>query len=268
MKPSLVTAVLERLGVSRPLHDLEGLSDLYAAWCDAVPFDNVRKLVHLSERRPGPLPGSTAEDFFTAWLETGAGGTCWAGNGALHDLLAALGFRVQRVLATMMPSPDTPGPNHGSVAVTLGGGTWLTDASILSGDPLRLPAPGEVPPPSRTLPRVEVRDGRVFVVFRTVRQPDGGLGCRLDRFGATAEEFDALHQRTADSGPFNHSVYVRVNRGANAIAYVMGMTAAFDAAGRLTTAECDLAGRDRFLVHELGISADLVARLPEDRPSP
>jgi len=42
-----------------------------------VPFDNVRKLIHVKSGKAGPLPGGTAEDFFTAWLRHGTGGTCW-----------------------------------------------------------------------------------------------------------------------------------------------------------------------------------------------
>ena len=90
--------------------DLTGLRAVYAAWCEAVSFDNVLKLIHIGEGRPGPLPGWTADDFFESWLACGAGGTCWAGNGALHDLLAALGFEVERAVATMLSSPEARGP--------------------------------------------------------------------------------------------------------------------------------------------------------------
>src|SRR5947199_3736781 len=100
-----VDAVLQRLGVDRVTPDLAGLARVYRAWCDAVPFDNVHKLVHLAEGRGTPLPGSTASDFFAQFLATGAGGTCWSGNNALHDLLAALGFEVERAAATMMGRP-------------------------------------------------------------------------------------------------------------------------------------------------------------------
>jgi hypothetical protein len=41
VKPDTVAAVLEKLGVDRPPTDLAGLRDVYAAWCAAVPFDNV-----------------------------------------------------------------------------------------------------------------------------------------------------------------------------------------------------------------------------------
>jgi N-hydroxyarylamine O-acetyltransferase len=118
----LADEVLRRLRVPNAANrSAPGLHDLwliYAAWCEAVPFDNVQKMIHIAESRDGPLPGSTAEDFFASWLEDGTGGTCWAGNGALHDLLAVLGFEVMPATATMLPRADIVGPNHGSVVVT------------------------------------------------------------------------------------------------------------------------------------------------------
>src|SRR5262249_49446497 len=150
----LVEAVLVRLGVERPAADLEGLRAVYGAWCGAVPFENTLKLIHVFEEVPGPLPGSTTDDFFRSWLEHGTGRTGLAANGALHDMLAALGFEVERAIATMMPSPDVRGPNHGSVVVTLDGDRWITDASILSGEPIRIAPPGEGDP-TAPLPRLD-----------------------------------------------------------------------------------------------------------------
>jgi len=136
MRNDLVDAVLARLGVERPSCDIAGLRSVYAAWCGAVPFDNTLKLIHSAEALPGTLPGSTADMFFDTWLEYGTGGTCWAGNGALHDLLAELGFDVEPALATMLSSPDASGVNHGSVIVMIDAVGWIADASILSGDPI------------------------------------------------------------------------------------------------------------------------------------
>lgn len=267
MDPATVDAVLARLGVARPTQDLEGLGRVYAAWCLSVPFDNVRKLVHLAERRAGPLPGSSAADFFESWLEHRTGGTCWAGNGALHDLLAALGFEAVRVAATMMSSADTPGPNHGSVVVVLEGERWIVDASILSGAPLRIPAPEERVDASQPLPRIEWRQGKPAVIWRTLRAPDG-FPCRIDRIGVTGDEWNALHQRTAAWGPFNYALSARINRGGSSIGYVGGQRFTIDARGAVTSEPRDRAGRDRFLVEELGVSKSLVDRVPEDRPMP
>src|SRR5690348_2439534 len=76
----LVERVMARLGFERnPAPDLNGLRAVYAAWCSSVPFDNVRKLIHLRTRNGEPLPGSTPEDFLEAWLKFGTGGTCWSG---------------------------------------------------------------------------------------------------------------------------------------------------------------------------------------------
>ena len=153
-----------------------------------------------SRGRPGPLPGSTSDGFFEAWLEHGTGGTCWAGNGALHDLLEALGFDVARAIATMLPSPEIRGPNHGTVIVTVDGERWIADASILSGEPIRIPAPAE-PAAEGQLPRFEWLDG----------QPGSASGGRWRhrqafRAGSiasapTAAEWDALHQRTGALEP-------------------------------------------------------------------
>ena len=184
MRDATVDAVLEKLGVERPDTDLDGLRSVYAAWCGAVAFDNVLKLIHLSDGRRWPLPGSTAESFFEAWLEDGTGGTCWSGNGALHDLLDALGFDVERVIATMLSSPRVTEPNHGSVVATVDGERWLVDASILWGSPIRVPEPGETAE-NGPLPRFEWLDGRPAVLWRTAGAPDG-FHCRIERIGADA----------------------------------------------------------------------------------
>ena len=54
----LLEQVLSKLGLAeRPAPSLEGLQTLYAAWCRKVPFDSVRKLIHLHSHASGPLPG-------------------------------------------------------------------------------------------------------------------------------------------------------------------------------------------------------------------
>ncbi len=239
MRPRMVDAVLARLGVGRPAPDLAGLRNVYAAWCGAVPFDNSRKMTHVAEARPGPLPGSTAEDFLAAWLAYGTGGTCWAGNGALHALLDALGFEATRALATMLPRPDLEGPNHGSVVVTIGDEQWIADASILSGAPLRILEPGE-PEPDGQLPRAAWHEGAAAVRWRALLAPDG-FPCRFDRCGAEDAEWDALHQRTAAWSTFNYQLNVRLSRDDTSIGVAGGQRVAF-ATDRLAH---DVAARPR-----------------------
>jgi N-hydroxyarylamine O-acetyltransferase len=266
MKSDTVVAVLERLGVDRPTPNLAGLRTVYAAWCGAVSFDNVLRMIHVEEARSGPLPGSTADGFFDAWLEHGAGGTCWAGNGALHDLLEALGFDVARAIATMMSSPDARGPNHGSVIVSVEGEQWIVDASILSGEPIRISAPGE-PPAARTLPRLEWLDGNPAVIWRMLSAP-AGFPCRIDRIGADAREWDTLHEQTGNWSPFNYQLSARVLRGETSLGVSSGQRFTFNPDGLLSASHLDRDGRVRFLVEEIGISEEIARRVPDDCPVP
>ena len=136
----LTERVLSKLGLStRPTADMHGLRTIYGAWCRKVPFDNVRKLIHVRSENPGPLPGDDAEDFFEHWLRHGTGGTCWSGNGALHCLLSSLGFKSSRGVATMVVHADAP-PNHGTVVVDVNGARYSVDASMLFVEPLLLSA--------------------------------------------------------------------------------------------------------------------------------
>jgi N-hydroxyarylamine O-acetyltransferase len=265
MRPESVVAVVARLGVERPSLDLDGLRSVYGAWCRSVPFDNTRKLIHLGEGLDGPLPGSTAEDFFDAWLRLGTGGTCWAGNGALHDLLEALGFEVHRGIATMLLRRDAPAPNHGTVIVTLDGRRYVADASILSGRPLALLEDGETPEPG-PLPRLEWVDGKPAVMWRMVRAPEG-FPCRIDRIGAGADEFDGLHRRTRDWSPFNYMLTARLVRGETSVGIEAGQRFVIREEA-LEAAPIDGEERARYLADELGINRALAARVPPDRPVP
>lgn len=263
----LVDAVLLGLKVRPPAIDLAGLAELYGAWCQSVPFDNVLKRLWLEEKWPGRLPGSTPVAFFRDWIEYRTGGTCWAGNGALFALLRALGFEVALGAATMLASPDAPGPNHGTVIVTLPEGRFVADASILSGTPLRLPEPGETPPPPTALPAVQMVDGRLAILWRTVRQPSG-MPCRIERIGLGPDEWDALHQNTGIWSPFNYATSARLNRGADVVGYGAGLTYRIRPDGALESQPADRAEMVRFLAEILEIDGSVALRLPEDRPVP
>ena len=268
MRDDLFDAVLDRLRIgARPTPDLHGLRSVYAAWCGSVPHENTRKLIHVDAGLGTPLPGSTAEDFFAAWLEHGTGGTCWAANGALHDLLAALGFDVERATATMMSMPDVVGPNHGSVVVALDGERWIADASILSGEPIRIPDPGEASDDGAPLPRFEWLDGKAAVRWRALNAPEG-FPCRLERIGATRKEWDSLHQRTAEWSPFNYMLNARLLRGGDSIGAARGQRYVFAADGAQVASPLEGDARTRFLVEELGISEAIAYRVPADRPVP
>lgn len=268
LEHALVERVLERLGFPRaPAPDLAGLSVVYRAWCRRVPFDNVWKRIHLHEQRPGPLPGDAPEDFFATWLRHGTGGTCWAGNGALADLLAALGFRAERVVSTMRVAPDLP-PNHGSVCVTIDGARHLVDASMLFDEPLPL-VPGEPTRIAHPAWGVECRpEGERWAVrWRPLHVET--LDCGLDAFGAASAQFRERHEATRTWSPFNFALSARRNRDDGSVLGVgLGQRGEIDASGGWTLRPFAAGERVGFLIDELGLSEEAAVRLPDDVPMP
>ncbi len=262
-----IDAVLAKLGLSsRPEPTLIGLGTVYSAWCRRVPFDNIRKLAHVRRGDPAPLPGDTAADFFQSWLRHGCGGTCWAGNGALCDLLDSLGFGAERVIATMMAAPDMP-PNHGSTLVRLDGRAYIVDASILHGEPLPLDdVPASDARRAWTV-SLSMRDGHWIIAWRPLHNPDG-LDCRLEEFDAAAAAFQQKHERSRSLSPFNNQLYLRLNRGDTVIGAAFGHRVCFEDMGRIAKRPLQGEDRLRFLIEEIGLDEELVHALPPDIPAP
>jgi arylamine N-acetyltransferase len=264
---SLTDAVLAKLGLSgRPEPTLIGLGTVYSAWCRRVPFDNIRKLAHVRRGDPAPLPGDTAADFFESWLRYGCGGTCWAGNGALCELLGSLGFGAERVIATMMAAPDMP-PNHGSTLVRFDGREYIVDASILHSEPLPLDD-GRPASSARRAWTVtaSMRDGRWIISWRPLHNPDG-IDCRLEEFDVAAAAFRQRHERSRGWSPFNGELYLRLNRGDTVIGAAFGQRVCFEALGRIAKRPLQGEDRMRFLIEEIGIDEELVRALPPDIPA-
>ena len=268
LPPSLQERVLARLGFAdSPAPTFENLRAIYAAWCRKVPFDNVRKLIHVRAGNPGPLPGSTADDFFEAWLKHGTGGTCWAGAGAFHALLTSLGFNVVRGVGTMLVTPDVP-PNHGTVLVSFDEDRYLVDCSILHGEPLHLSDEAET--------RVEhsawgvsssKRDQLWYVNWRPLHKLDG-FECRLEHFGAALSEFQNSHERTRGWSPFNFEVTARINRDDRVAGLAFGKAVSLGADGSVREDAVTHSERVRILIDDIGLSEEIAHQLPEDIPTP
>jgi N-hydroxyarylamine O-acetyltransferase len=264
----LLEQVLSRLGLSnRPAPTLDGLQTLYAMWCRKVPFDNVRKLIHLHSHASGPLPGDDPAEFLTAWITYGTGGTCWAGNGALYAVLVSLGFCAVRGIGTMLSVPHAP-PNHGTVLVTCEETCYIVDASILHSAPLPLNAstPTGVAHPAWGV-QCRKRDGAWYIRWRPLHMLDG-LDCRLEHLQVSRETFREHHEQTRAWSGFNYELYARSIRGEGVVGVARGQRVEFDGTGGV--AHTLLAGDDRLrvLVDELGMQEEIVQRLPPDTPTP
>ncbi|MFA5630151.1 MAG: arylamine N-acetyltransferase [Porticoccaceae bacterium] len=268
LPPALVEKILERLGLhAAPGIDLPGLETLYAAWCREVPFDNIRKLIHLRGGAADNLPGSRAQDFFEAWLAHGTGGTCWPGNGALYALLAALGFAARRGVGTMPVTLDIP-PNHGIALVDLDGVTHAVDASIAYVAPLPL-VDGETASVDHPAwgARSFQSDGTWHIGFRPLHIPQG-LECRIDSLCVSGDDFHQWHQHTRRWSPFNYELYIRTLRGDSVVGIAFGQWIEFDGDGGVNQRPLSEDERKRVLIDELGINEAIVQALPTDIPTP
>jgi arylamine N-acetyltransferase len=276
----LVDRVLAKLQLSRrPEPTLKGLRAVYSAWCHRVPFDNIRKLIHVHRQDPGVLPGDDAGDFFDGWLRYGAGGTCWAGNGALCGLLIALGFDARRAVATMLVAANLP-PNHGSTMVLFDGRRYLVDASILHDEPLLLGEPpplGGLRPPQEPAPGAaepaawnaacRLHDGHWHIRWRPLHKPEG-IDCRIDQFDSEAATFRQRHEQSRGWSPFNYELQVRLNRATSVIGTAFGQRIEIDESGRAAQRPLPMGERTRFLIEEIGIHEELAALVPPDVPTP
>ena len=268
LAPSLVEAVLERLGFTAPpAPDLDGLNSVYSTWCQRVPFDNVHKLIHLRAEDPAPLPGSEPSDVLEAWLEHGTGSTCWAGSAALTEFLWALGFDAKRVLATILFAPDLP-PNHGSTVVAFDGANYLVDSSMLHGEPLRLDPDARtgVDHPGWAI-RAWCAAGTHMLSVRALLMPQP-MDTRIDLIGATHEKYLERYEDTRAWGPFNYGLSVRKSVGDRVIGTAWGEHIEIDEGGEWHKHAFEPGERARWLVEDVGLSEEIVAKLPEDLPMP
>jgi N-hydroxyarylamine O-acetyltransferase len=268
LPPQLLERVLARLGFSAPpAPDRAGLAALYAAWCRSVPFDNVRKLIHLRAGDPAPLPGDTPEDFFAGWLAHGAGGTCWAVHGALTALFSASGFDARRGIATMLVAPNLP-PNHGTASVRMDGEALLVDGCMQHGEPLPLDAAREtqVAHPAYGV-RARPEGAKWLVRWRSPFTLDG-MDCRIESLAGDAASFRSLHEQTRAWSPFNSQLFARVHRGGGVVLAARGERIRLDPGGGVSRSPLAGEARLRFLIEEVGLSEELARRVPEDVPTP
>lgn len=267
MDRALTERVLAKLGFTvAPEPTLTALAALYATWCRKVPFDNVRKLIHVRSDAPEPLPGDRAQDFFEAWLSHGSGGTCWAGNGALHDLLVALGWSAKRAVATMIAAPNLP-PNHGSVVVTIDEAEYVVDASILHHEPLRIRrgTETEIDHPAWGVTGHWV-DDHFSIRWRNFLTGGAAMECAFNSVGANQAEFSERHETTRGWSPFNFGLSLNLLRDDGRIGAAWGHVAEIDETGAVSNRQVDLDARRHFLIEKVGMSEELVSKLPDDIP--
>jgi len=265
LEPKLLEQILTKLGFSAPPSiDYSCLCHLYRAWCQNIPFDNIRKRIHLAAKDPSPLPGNDDVDFFTGWLRYGPGGLCWAGNAALHTLLEALGFSAHLCSATMLTTTDQP-PNHGTVLVHLDNTIYLLDASMLHNTPLTLkpdqittidhPAWGLSCTPHKSLWNITWRPLHIR----------NGCDCRVEELSVSRNCFRRFNEATRTRSPFNDALYARINTATGVIGITGDDYVEFTDSGECSVHHISPTNRDKLLVEKMGVQEEVVKMIPPDR---
>ncbi len=256
--------ILAKLGFSAPPQiNIAGLTGLYRAWCQKVPFDNIRKRIHLAANNPLPLPGHDDAEFFFGWLDYGLGGTCWAGNAALHALLDALGFSCELATATMLTDSNQP-PNHGTVIVFCEEKRYLVDASMLHNDPLYLcpDSPTAITHPAWGLD-CSSKKNKWTIRWRPLHMLDGCY-CRLESLSVPRETFLQFNEIARKHSPFNDALYFRLNTEQSVIGISDDRIINLTNSGEVVKTELTPANRLKFLVEEFGITEEIVDKIPPD----
>jgi N-hydroxyarylamine O-acetyltransferase len=203
-----IQQVLERLGLpGSPSLDLEGLTQVYTAWCQRVPFDNVRKMIQLRTRPEAPLPGGHSGEFFDHFLNGGTGGTCWSSANALCELLQSLGFDARRTTASMF---DMNQDNHGTTKVVLrGAGERLLDTYMLSQEPIPLAQTDFIGNDKLFGAEAEWESGSHLIWSHPPNM--GPLPCRLMADSVEHAYYLSKYERSRTVSPFNQRLCARRN---------------------------------------------------------
>lgn len=134
LDPGLARDACDRLEVALP-RDLDGVADLYRAWCASVPFDPIAKALAL--RRGETPPGADPGDLLARWLTTGVGATCWGHCSSLAGILEVAGVPAAVGLDRMVRT-DGVVDFHSFVVVADGDRRLALDPVHVSGSPLPL----------------------------------------------------------------------------------------------------------------------------------
>jgi arylamine N-acetyltransferase len=253
----LRSEVLTQMGLGKaPLPDLDGLREVYAAWCLNVPFDNLAKLIALRTTPDKPLPGMDATEFFERWLAHGVGGTCWSTGNALYELLVSLGFNARRVAGSMR---DTGYIGHGSVKVRIDDIDWLVDPSMLTDVPLPLTDEVFISGDRVYGAESEPDAGGTHLVWADLPPNPTLIPCRLlvdpTDHVYYVERFEASRTRS----PFNNQLYIRRNRPAERLV-INAKTRILKTVERTDKRDLDRDELGDSLIEEFGISEEFVDR--------
>ncbi len=269
ISPALTERILEKLGVARiPSLDLPGLNNLFTCYCKNVPNDNLQKRIWLAGNRSGSVTGGRPEAFFENWLAHGTGGTCFPLNGGLAALLLSIGFDAKRASGSVVQEGLARGGNHGTVIVRISGKDYLADAQMCSMKvlPLHRDRPSKTDTGIHEISAWPI-EGGLEVRWFTGLSREVPTAFRLEDESVTHQAFLSAYERSVSVegySPFNRELFICRHFEQRILALRRTKRYDVDASGRLAKTELGSNEKKRVLVEELGISAEIVGRLPPD----
>jgi arylamine N-acetyltransferase len=268
LSPELVERVLAKLGLKKwPTLDPTGLNTVYAAICGSIPFDNVQKRIWFASDQVRPATGGDPNEFFENWVRHGTGGTCWPANGGMYALARALGFRARRFAGSVIVPNYPQGANHGSALVTLDGIDYVFDLAFGSFKVLPL-IPGQSVSTETGIHNLKATavDGGRFELFFHLGWSTAPLAFRPEPEHEPVDHafFIAHYDHANRVGFFNDTLLISRRFADSIVTIGRGNKLVVTANGTLTKIELTTAQRDEVLIQELGLSQEVVDRIPPD----
>lgn len=252
--------LLERIGFDKtPEPTLETLNTIYKFWCRDIGYDNVLKRIYFGEGHSGPFPVMDPNEFIESWMKHGTSGSCWPSSEALYGVLALTGFAPERVAGQMLECNDPMDPNHGAIIVHLDGMRLYVDPGMAAEVALEL-IPGK---PNRTPNDAygiwDEGDGHVWWRPGHSRR---AIEVVMSLHNLSYDFFADRYEKTKEFSLFNTTLYVRRNRDEGILTFGRGNVLRVDSAGELSAQPMDEKDVPAFLVEEMGLSEEIVARVP------
>lgn len=207
--------VLDALELSVEDPSFPFLEKLFVRFNARVPFETASKIVRDADVSDPAQKPRVPDVFWNDFLESGAGGTCYARVAAFDALLSELGFASRKVLGRVQADFD-----HAALFVTIGGREWLADVGFPL--PALLPSGGgEVETEIAALLATETARGMQVRFLSGV--PDGPRRLEVFRAPIAEEEFLARWRDTFRPGSkFLPNVSLQKRDGPRVITFARG----------------------------------------------
>lgn len=123
MNDSLTTAILKHLRLSKASPTLPYLQSVITAYCKYVPWESVSRIVKKSCFVNPVDCLRMEEEFWTAALQQGTGGTCYESNWAFFCFLESLGFEGYLTINKVVDKKSS----HSSVVIIISNKKYIVD---------------------------------------------------------------------------------------------------------------------------------------------